>query len=248
MTHQKYSCEGHIKRRFDSSKGREQPTGRLGGCLSINTLVSDQTQRSATSVRHCASRRDIDTTCLVGAAHVATFPSALLAALVIIVVMAGGWLRDVVVGSLGHGVNNATFVFLNVIMGLALCALMMMLVASFWSYPAMVPHVMVLLALATGLWISINWLLGNLGLVDAEEQERELFGASEDREQAQQHNKEEGEAAGGGGGASSQADVSKAAGSSEAAASSPGRVDGDRHAGDVTEPNSSSRRHRKKRA
>mmetsp|Transcript_11161 Transcript_11161/g.24048 ORF Transcript_11161/g.24048 Transcript_11161/m.24048 type:complete len:113 (+) Transcript_11161:15-353(+) len=86
------------------------------------------------------------------------------------------WLDSILVGALGSGVNNPTLILLNVVIALAYASLILLLLASIYSNPALVPHVLVLIVLATGLWISINWFIANVGLVDAETQKEELFG------------------------------------------------------------------------
>lgn len=101
-----------------------------------------------------------------------------------------GWLDDIFVGALGSGVNAPTWVLLNVVIGAAFLSLLVLLVHSIYRNPVLTPHVIVLLVLALGLWISINWLISNIGLTDAKEQQKELFGegakAAEGEDQAEE--------------------------------------------------------------
>ncbi|GFR41932.1 hypothetical protein Agub_g2725, partial [Astrephomene gubernaculifera] len=92
------------------------------------------------------------------------------------------WYEDILVGALGSGVNAPTFVLLNVVIGLAVLTLCGLLAHSILRNPVLTPHVIVLLILAFGLWASINWLISNLGLTDAEEQHKQLFGNKEQEE------------------------------------------------------------------
>lgn len=95
------------------------------------------------------------------------------------------WYEDVVLGALGSGVNHPTLVFLNVVMALAVASLLLLLAVSTVSHPPLLPHVVVLLLLAIGLWASINWFISNVGLVDAQVQQKELFGTTEVPEAAE---------------------------------------------------------------
>lgn len=88
------------------------------------------------------------------------------------------WYEDIVLGALGSGVNHPTLVFLNVVMALAVASLLLLLAVSTVSHPPLLPHVVVLLLLAIGLWASINWFISNVGLVDAQVQQQELFGTA----------------------------------------------------------------------
>lgn len=71
-------------------------------------------------------------------------------------------ISDVLYGAITKGVNLPTYVLLNVVIGLAFGSLLLLLVTSIFYNPALVPHVIVLLVLATGLWISINWFIQNV--------------------------------------------------------------------------------------
>ncbi|PNH05054.1 hypothetical protein TSOC_008718 [Tetrabaena socialis] len=86
------------------------------------------------------------------------------------------WYEDIIVGALGPGVNAPTIIALNVVIGLAVLSLLSLLTHSIFYNPVLTPHVIVLLLLAFGLWASINWLVSNLGLTDAEEQHKQVFG------------------------------------------------------------------------
>jgi hypothetical protein len=68
-------------------------------------------------------------------------------------------------------------VLLNVVLAVAYATLLGLLVLSIYSNPALVPHVVVLLILATGLWLSINWFISNIGLTDPKQQQQQLLGA-----------------------------------------------------------------------
>ncbi len=89
------------------------------------------------------------------------------------------WLNDVFLGSLTTGVNLSTLVLLNVVIGLAFLSILLLMLISAMANPALMPHVVVLLILSLGLWISINWFVCNIGLVDPKQQEKEMFGSSE---------------------------------------------------------------------
>lgn len=86
------------------------------------------------------------------------------------------WLLDIAYGAISSGVNLPTHVAVNVILGLAFLSLLTLLAASVATQPWLVPHVIVLLLLAAGLWASINWFIAQTGIVDASQQRKELFG------------------------------------------------------------------------
>jgi hypothetical protein len=65
-----------------------------------------------------------------------------------------------------------------VVLGAGFGTLLLLLAAALYSNPPLVPHVIVLLLLAAGLLLSINWLIGNLGLTSPQTQEAQLFGGS----------------------------------------------------------------------
>lgn len=69
------------------------------------------------------------------------------------------FVTDILVGAITKGVNAPTWVVLNVICGLAFTSLLFLLGTSYFYSPALVPHVWVLLILAIGLWVSINWYI-----------------------------------------------------------------------------------------
>jgi hypothetical protein len=88
----------------------------------------------------------------------------------------GMWATDILFGAITSGVNLPTHIAVNVILGLAFSSLLALLAASVATKPWLVPHVLVLLVLAAGLWISINWFISQTGLVDSSEQRKQLFG------------------------------------------------------------------------
>lgn len=94
------------------------------------------------------------------------------------------WAEDLVYGAVTRGVNQPTFAALNLVLLLAVLSLALLLIASIYSNPALVPHVAFLLFLAVGLWASIVWLVGNLGLTDSAEQRKELFGEEQQQDEA----------------------------------------------------------------
>lgn len=98
------------------------------------------------------------------------------------------FVTDILVGALGPGVNHPTFIALNAVIALAFGSLLFLLFYSVWYYPPLTPHVIALLVLALGLWVSINWLVANVGLVDAEQQQKDLglLPAEGDQQQQQQ--------------------------------------------------------------
>jgi hypothetical protein len=103
----------------------------------------------------------------------------------------GSWAEDVAFGAISKGVNQPTFVVLNICLLLAVLSLAFLLFASIATNPALVPHVAFLLFLAIGLWGAIVWFIGNIGLTDAQEQRKELFGEEgQQREQGEQEQEE----------------------------------------------------------
>lgn len=86
------------------------------------------------------------------------------------------WLKDIAIGALSSGVNNATVVLLNAsLLGCVGC-LVFLLVGAVQSQSWLVPHLAFLLTLAIGLWLSVNWFVVQLGTTPPEQQQRELFG------------------------------------------------------------------------
>jgi hypothetical protein len=67
-------------------------------------------------------------------------------------------------------------VLLNLVLGFAYAVLLGLLALSVHGNPELVPHVLVMIFLATGLWASINWFIVNVGLVAPDKQQQELFG------------------------------------------------------------------------
>jgi hypothetical protein len=81
-----------------------------------------------------------------------------------------GVLNDLVVGALSNGVNPSTLVLLNVVLVGVFGSLLLLLGSSISNNPALLPHVVVLLLLAVGLTVSINWFVLNIGLVNPKDQ------------------------------------------------------------------------------
>jgi hypothetical protein len=96
------------------------------------------------------------------------------------------WATDILFGAITSGVNLPTHIAVNVILGLAFSSLLALLAASVATKPWLVPHVLVLLVLAAGLWISINWFISQTGLVDSSEQRKQLFGEAGAEESKQE--------------------------------------------------------------
>lgn len=65
-----------------------------------------------------------------------------------------GWLGAVLTGALAPGVNRPTHTLLHVLLGLVVASLLALLAVccAAAKYAALVPHVLVLLGLAAGLW------------------------------------------------------------------------------------------------
>jgi hypothetical protein len=88
-------------------------------------------------------------------------------------------LDDIATGALTNGVNWATFLALNVLLGLATLSLGALLLVSIRAAPALVPHAAFLLLLALGLWALVVWFVSAVvGLADPEQQRRELLGSA----------------------------------------------------------------------
>jgi hypothetical protein len=88
------------------------------------------------------------------------------------------WFSDVVVGALTPGLNHPTIVLLNIVISLVFCTLLYLLHYSVTRSPPLTPHIIALLCLCLGLWASVNWVAANIGLVDAQEQQKQLLGAT----------------------------------------------------------------------
>jgi hypothetical protein len=95
-----------------------------------------------------------------------------------------GFLEAVAVGALSSGVNLPTFLALNAALFCVVLALVALLALSSRARPELVPHVFVLLLLATGLWGLLIWLVTTVGLEDAGKQRRELLGGGGDEQAA----------------------------------------------------------------
>jgi hypothetical protein len=74
------------------------------------------------------------------------------------------FINDVAAGALTVGVNFSTFVAVQFVLLLAIFSLIILLALSFTAYPFLVPHVVVLIFLAVGLWGLMIWLVGMTGL------------------------------------------------------------------------------------
>jgi hypothetical protein len=80
------------------------------------------------------------------------------------------FISDVATGAITPGTNIATFVALNVVLLLVIFSLIVLLAFSLSANPALVPHVLVLIFLAIGLWVLMIWLIGVVGVVTTDQQ------------------------------------------------------------------------------
>lgn len=110
------------------------------------------------------------------------------------------WLEDIANGAITQGVNQPTLLVLNGCLGLTVLSLVLLLLVSINSAPALAPHAAVLLVLALALWVAINLFIGSVGLVSAEDQQRELHGDVQPGSEAKEGSSAD---AGGGAGANS---------------------------------------------
>lgn len=86
-------------------------------------------------------------------------------------------LEEVLTGAITHGVNASTFLLINALLLLAVVSLAALVLVSWSSAPALVPHAAFLLFLALGLWALIIWfVISVIGFVDPEKQRKELGG------------------------------------------------------------------------
>jgi hypothetical protein len=76
-------------------------------------------------------------------------------------------------GAVSPGVNTATFLAVNVVLLAALLSLIVLLAASLASNSALVPHVLVLIFLAVGLWGGMVWLFGVVGVQQQQPQQQQ---------------------------------------------------------------------------
>ena len=81
------------------------------------------------------------------------------------------FLEDIAVGAVTPGTNTATFLALNVVLLLVIFSLILLLAFSLTANPALVPHVLVLIFLAIGLWGLMIWLIGVVGTVKPADQQ-----------------------------------------------------------------------------
>lgn len=77
------------------------------------------------------------------------------------------FINDIAVGAITQGTNLPTFILLNVILLTVLFCLIFLLAFSLTANPALVPHVLVLIFLAVGLWGLMIWLIGVVGVVNS---------------------------------------------------------------------------------
>jgi len=90
------------------------------------------------------------------------------------------WWDAIAVGAITGGVNNPTLVALNAVL-LALVLSLLFLFGVVWSYGNYVTlHVAILLVLAAGLIVLINWFVSEIGLVPSSQQASELVSLSRD--------------------------------------------------------------------
>jgi hypothetical protein len=80
--------------------------------------------------------------------------------------------NDIAAGALQPGTNLATFIAFNVALLLVIFSLIVLLAFSLTANPALVPHVLVLIFLAIGLWGLMIWMIGVVGVVPAEQQQQ----------------------------------------------------------------------------
>lgn len=76
--------------------------------------------------------------------------------------------NDIAVGALTPGTNLSTVLALNGVLLLVLLSLIFLLALALTSQPALVPHVLVLIALSIGLWAGMIWLIGMTGVVSSQ--------------------------------------------------------------------------------
>lgn len=74
------------------------------------------------------------------------------------------FLSQIATGALEQGVNYPTFIALNAVLFAVLLSLICLLAFALSSSPALVPHVVVLIFLAVGLWGLMIWLVGMTGI------------------------------------------------------------------------------------
>jgi hypothetical protein len=89
------------------------------------------------------------------------------------------FLEAVAVGALSAGVNLPTFLALNAALGGVVLTLVATLALAHRTRPELVPHLLALLVLATGLWALLVWLVTTVGFADARKQRRELLSPAE---------------------------------------------------------------------
>uniref|UniRef100_A0A7S0YKT8 Uncharacterized protein n=1 Tax=Polytomella parva TaxID=51329 RepID=A0A7S0YKT8_9CHLO len=95
------------------------------------------------------------------------------------------WYESIFIGAISPGVNLPTIIILNVICASALGSLLLLLLYSIYYNQRLVIHVVFLIFLALGLWVSINWFVANIGLVSSDEQKDCLFGKAQKPDSSQ---------------------------------------------------------------
>lgn len=77
----------------------------------------------------------------------------------------GGSFADALIeGLLQPGTNSATFLALNICLGLVAGSLLLLLASALASHPWLVPHAVALLVICVCLWASLLWFFSQVGL------------------------------------------------------------------------------------
>eukprot|EP01023_Acetabularia_acetabulum_P041936 TRINITY_DN410_c0_g1_i1.p8 TRINITY_DN410_c0_g1~~TRINITY_DN410_c0_g1_i1.p8 ORF type:complete len:105 (-),score=18.30 TRINITY_DN410_c0_g1_i1:882-1196(-) len=102
------------------------------------------------------------------------------------------FVEDILFGAISGGVNKATFALLNISVVVCIVGLFGWLVVAILQSSWLVPHIIFMIFLAFGLALSINWFILNIGFVDPKDQQKELFGQTEEeRQEKEQQEKDE---------------------------------------------------------
>ena len=91
--------------------------------------------------------------------------------------------------ALSSGVNANSLILLNLVLAGTFGSLILLFWSSVSKHPELLPHVFVLLLLAVGLTISINWVVSQLGLTDPKDQH--LFNVTDDDKKEEGDEKKE---------------------------------------------------------
>ena len=85
-------------------------------------------------------------------------------------------LLDVAIGAVTAGINQPTFVALNIVIGLLWLVIAYMLyhAATTEALKPMAPHFALMLGICTCLIMLVNWYIANVGLTSTEEQKQSL--------------------------------------------------------------------------